>query len=439
MSRSGRRSVRFRITATAAITVFVVLALAGLALVTAQRRVLTSNLDESLEQVANELSSAPSLPTGTLSGFGDDDSFAQVVGADGTVLAATANLAGKESVLDPVPDVIRPQLRTLDGPPHDEARFRVRTQRVAGSQPGAIVHVGGTLDDIDESTRTLARSLAVTTPTLALLLAALIWGLVGRTLRPVESIRAEVEGIGGRELSRRVPEPGTGDEVDDLARTMNAMLARLEESAERQQRFVADASHELRSPLTRMRTELEVDGGASSVLDEVVAMQRLVTDLLYLARSSSDAAAPTRRARIDLDDLVLRSASQLRAERSIEVDTRAVSGAQVDGDPDQLGRVVTNLLDNAGRHARSTVTVTLSESEGEAVLSVADDGPGIPPADRERIFERFTRLDAARTAGDGGSGLGLAITRDIVAAHGGTITVDPSFAPGARLVVRLPA
>jgi signal transduction histidine kinase len=276
----------------------------------------------------------------------------------------------------------------------------------------------------------------------------LIWWLVARTLRPVESIRREVADISGQNLHRRVPEPSTGDEIARLAHTMNAMLDRVEEAAERQQRFVADASHELRSPLTRIRSELEVDLGDPgtadlvathrSVLDETEKLQRLVDELLFLARSDAFEHHDRHSVAVDLDDTVLRETQRLRGTSTIPIDISGVSAAQVRGDPSDLTRVVRNLTDNAVRHAHSTVTIALSEHGGHAVLTVADDGPGIPPERREEAFERFTRLDEARAATDGGTGLGLAITREIVERHGGTIVVDPHHAAGARFVVELP-
>jgi signal transduction histidine kinase len=227
---------------------------------------------------------------------------------------------------------------------------------------------------------------------------------------------------------------------------MNAMLDRLEQAGDRQQRFVADASHELRSPLTRIRAELEVDlahpGDADlvathrSVLEEATNLQLLVDDLLHLA--SSDAGASSqRREVVDLDDIVLREAHRLR-DAGTQVDLSLVSAAQVNGDPIQLAHAVRNLTVNAAHHARSTVTVTLLEREHSAVLTVTDDGPGIPPAQRERVFDRFARLDDARTRATGGSGLGLAITRDIIQQHGGTVNVGGD-GDGACFIVTLPA
>jgi signal transduction histidine kinase len=229
---------------------------------------------------------------------------------------------------------------------------------------------------------------------------------------------------------------------------MNAMLARLEESSDRQRRFVADASHELRSPLARMRAELEVDRAhpetadpastADSVLTETVGLQRLVDDLLVLARGDAGALGGGGDTTVDLDELVDRLAARARA-RGADIDTRAVRPVQVRGEPAQLERAVANLLDNAVRHAGLRVTVALDGSDGEqAELVISDDGPGIGPADAERVFERFTRLDDARTAGSGGVGLGLAIARDIAERHGGTLTLRPGGGSGAQFVLVLP-
>jgi signal transduction histidine kinase len=275
-----------------------------------------------------------------------------------------------------------------------------------------------------------------------------VWWAVGRALGPVEAIRARVDRITGTGLDQRVPEPATADEIARLARTMNAMLARLQESADRQRRFVADASHELRSPLARMRAELEVDQAhpetadpastADSVLTETVGLQRLVDDLLVLARGDAGALDGARRTTVDLDELVNRVATRARAHGA-DVDTRAVRPVQVRGEPVQLERAVANLLDNAVRHARSRVTVALEGADGgRAELVISDDGPGIEPADRERVFERFTRLDDSRTAGSGGAGLGLAIAREIAERHGGSLTLWPGSGPGARFVLVLP-
>jgi signal transduction histidine kinase len=231
---------------------------------------------------------------------------------------------------------------------------------------------------------------------------------------------------------------------------MNAMLSRLEDSQERQRRFVADASHELRSPLTGIRAELELQlerelassPGASrpettkELLVDTVHLQRLVEDLLTLAVTDDSAGDEAHREPVDLDEVVVAVAGGLRARTTCTVDTSEVSGAQFDVNTDQFARVVRNLLDNAASHAASSVRVALFETDLAVTLAVSDDGPGVPVEERERIFERFARVDGARSADNGGTGLGLAIVREVIASHGGTITVDEP--PGATFTVMLP-
>jgi signal transduction histidine kinase len=310
--------------------------------------------------------------------------------------------------------------------------------------------VAGRLDDVHDSTAALGGSLMLAVPLSTAVLAGIVWWAVGRALRPVEAIRARVDRITGAELDQRVPEPATTDEIARLARTMNRMLARLQESAERQRRFVADASHELRSPLARMRTELEVDRAhprsadpvatSASVLAEAVNLQRLVDDLLLLARGDAGALAPGDRLPVDLDELAEGLVRQVRGDGGVHIDASGVRPAQVAGDRAQLRRAVANLLDNAVRHARTEVVVAVRETEDcRAEVIVGDDGPGIPPTERDRVFERFTRLDDARTLADGGAGLGLAIARDIAERHGGGLALHSVAPTGARFVFTLPS
>ena len=318
-----------------------------------------------------------------------------------------------------------------------------------------MVHVAAPLDDVEESTGLLARSLALAVPAVTALLAALVWALAGRTLRPVEAIRREVAQIGATDLRRRVPVPPGDDEVARLARTMNAMLDRVEDASDRQRRFVGDASHELRTPLARMRSEIEVDlahpdradlvATHHSVLDEAVGMQRLVDDLLRLARAdgTGDGAGDgTGHAGGDtavrLDLVVAGEVSRARADAPVAIDATDLAPVPVAADEAELRRIAANVLDNATRHARSHVVVAVRAGDGTAELTVTDDGPGIPADQAERIFERFARLDDARSAADGGAGLGLAIAREIAERHGGTLTVDVGHRDGARFVLRLP-
>ncbi|MDQ1466600.1 MAG: hypothetical protein QOH10_1015 [Actinomycetota bacterium] len=332
----------------------------------------------------------------------------------------------------------------------DGTDYYVAWQQVLVSSGPVTIAIATPLTEVRRSVDTLARSLWVGIPGLIVLVGLVAWILVGRALRPVEAIRAQVDEISATTMFRRVPVPNTDDEVARLARTMNTMLDRLERASARQRAFVSDASHELRSPVSTIRAELEVASAdaehadwpevAKRTLGETDRLSRLVDDLLALARLD-EAQGPPRRRPVDLDDLVLEEGS--RTHR-VPVSTAGVSAGRVSGDERQLAQVVRNLVDNAQRHAESRVAVALRREGDELVLVVDDDGPGIPEADREQVFDRFTRLDEARGRAGGGAGLGLAVVRRVVEQHGGTVAVidgEPSSGAlgGARFVVRLPA
>jgi signal transduction histidine kinase len=233
---------------------------------------------------------------------------------------------------------------------------------------------------------------------------------------------------------------------------MNRMLDRLMRAQASQRRFISDASHELRSPVASIRQHAEValahperSGGtppalAETALAEALRLQRLVDDLLLLARADEHALRLQPHP-VDLDDLVLEEAKRLRTATDLAVDTTGVSACRVHADEQAVRRVLRNLGDNAARHARKRVAFTLASAgqDGRAVLSVQDDGPGVPAADRERVFERFVRLDDARARDWGGSGLGLAIVAELVGAHGGAVRVTDGALGGARFDVTLPA
>ena len=315
--------------------------------------------------------------------------------------------------------------------------------------------IGENLDDEVEAVRALGLTLAAVVPLVTAAFGVAVWFLVGRTLHPVEAIRRQVTAIGPRHLNRRVPKPGTGDEIDRLAETMNDMLARVERSSQQMERFVGDASHELRLPLTRLRTSLEVDlaagqgqQAAEGALKETIAMQSLIEDLLLLARFDHD-ATPTGFEPIDLDVVVDEAVQRTRdaiagdtngngTDGNIVIDMSAVSAAVIDGNRRHLVRLVDNLLANAGRHCRTRVRVSLAEQGETALLIVDDDGPGVPIDQRETVFDRFSRIDDARSSEHGGAGLGLAIAREVAERHGGSIVCEDAPLGGARFTVVLP-
>ena len=339
-----------------------------------------------------------------------------------------------------------PLLRCRPTPPQNQGIAASREIQTAGRNitlvaQQSLASVNTTVDD-------LTTLMYVVVPLLVLLVAFAVWWFAGRALRPVELIRAEAAAITGSTMYRRVPEPGTDDEVGRLAHTMNAMLDRLEQSSQRQRQFVSDASHELRSPLASIRANLEValrnadradwPAVARRALAEDQRMEDTVAELLELARLD-EATGETNRDTlpvVDLDELVLDETVQ---PHLVPVDATKVSGGRVHGRREQLGRMVRNLVDNAARHAATRVELTLREHEDVVELIVDDDGPGIPVDDRARVFERFTRLDDGRARDAGGLGIGLAIVQAIVEQHGGTVTVDDAPIGGARFAVRLPA
>lgn len=298
----------------------------------------------------------------------------------------------------------------------------------------------------------VGRALWVLFPALVGLVALVAWWLAGRTLRPVEAIRVEAESIGGESIHRRLPEPSGHDEIGRLARTMNAMLGRLEHSALRQRQFVSDASHELRSPVAAIRTDLEValhEGDradwptvARAVLAEEGRLETLLADLLVLA-SDDETAAASRTTMVDMERLAAEEASRGRRV-PVTLDSPASHGADpdafvVEGVASRLDRALANLVDNAARHASSRVKVTVARHGDRVRTVVDDDGPGIPAIDRERIFERFTRLDGSRSRDRGGAGLGLAVVRSVATRHGGYVWADVSPEGGARFTLELPA
>ena len=384
-----------------------------------------------------------------------EEMAAQVVGAGGRVVTSSANVAGLAPMLAhaPAPGASSTRLgvivnlrstrpRAVD----IDYRFVVVAEGLGNGPIRGAVLVANSLGASDKAISLVRQVLLVVLPVLAVLVGVLVWLLTGRALRPVELIRAEVAGLSAGDLARRVPEPAARDEVGRLARTMNVMLARLETSARRERQLVADVSHELRNPLAALRAQLEVavahPGEDTSALllgsvADVDRMTGLVNDLLTLARID-EGMVPARTSDVDLDELVLESADALARRGRVEVSVGGVGAARLAGDAAQLRRVVTNLADNAERHARGRVAFAVRHEGANVVISVADDGPGVPEAMRERVFERFVRIDEARSRRESGAGLGLAIVREIVRAHGGEVWVEDGL-PGARFVVRLPA
>ena len=404
--RAVAGGIRWRVTLAAVAVVGVGLLAGAAGMITLLRRANDDHVRAAARLRALEIAAvlqAGEVP-GALTVEDDEEVLIQVLDRSGAVVASSPNMAGRP----PVADVRPGKAKRIDETPIENEPSIVVAEAARG--PAGVFTVLVARTAVDESTDDVAGLLKIGLPLLLALVGVTTWRAVGRALIPT--------------------------------------LGRLEESQARQRRFVADASHELRSPLAIIRQHAEVALAhpdrtdtaklASTVLAEDTRMQRLVEDLLLLARADEGTTA-VRRQPVDLDDVVFEVAADLRRSSPLRVDTTAVSAGRVAGDQGQLQRMVQNLADNAARHARATIGFVLREdASGRTQLCVEDDGPGIAEADRQRIFERFVRLDGARARDAGGSGLGLAIVAEIVAAHGGTVTVGQSPLGGARFEVVLP-
>jgi len=427
-----RVSLRLRITAVASGVVAVVLVLGAVLFIAVLQQALrdtaTSVVRDEASTIAERIhdSEQASLTEAEI----DSDRLIQVI-QDGSVIAASEDA-------DELPQISSEEgdsLATVDG-----EQYLVAVESAGNSTKVVVAREASELDD---AISTIIPLVVVSIPALVALLAVTTWIVVGRALRPVERMREEVDEVTASRLDRRVAGAGSGDELGRLASTMNRMLDRLDESQRAQQRFISDASHELKSPLASLRQYAEVARTypdrmsaaelAEAIEDEGGRLERIVRGMLVLARAD-EGSLRYGDAAVDLDDVVVPEVQRLRASTGLQVEA-SIEPARVLGDAGMLGQVVRNLVDNAARHARSRVRLTLA---GNGVLTVEDDGAGIPESERERVFGRFVRLDEARGRDAGGSGLGLAIVREIVTAHGGTVSVSEGSLGGARFTVTLP-
>jgi signal transduction histidine kinase len=436
------RTVRSRITVLAAAVSAVVLALAAFALVAVLDNQLTSQGDGAARARATDLAqgvAAAGVPSDLQPVT--DEGLVQVVDASGAVLGASPNIRGGGPVAGPARSAHGPQVSTFTAPDDSETeRYRVWSVAVETNGGVVTVFVGTSLEAVSEATRTLRTALLVGVPLMILLVAAGTWLVVGRALSRVERVRREVDQIGDAGVSGRL-DPGPPDEIGRLVVTVNAMLARLEAGRREQRDFVADASHELQSPLTAFRAQLEVaqahpdhadwDALAADLLEDTGRMETLVHDLLVLAAGESP--DPGRATPVDLIDVV-REAVAATGAPGVRV---SGDSAVVRGDQGQLTRVVRNLLDNAVQHSGSLVEVEVAVAGGHGAVRVTDDGPGVASDQTEKVFERFHRGDPARSRADGGTGLGLAIARTLARRYGGDVVLEPSDL-GAVFVLRVP-
>lgn len=435
----GHWSLRTRTTAAALAALLPVLLLAGAAGIWVQRADLAAGVAALAEDQARSLAS--DVPPASV--IPSDEAIVQVVSvATGEVVAASAD-AGEKPLL-PVPSGSTPVRERISDPVPDEPD-RYEAVAVLSADGASYVVVARSLESVNAATASTSLLLAVGGLLVLIATGALTWRATGRALAPVESMRSRAASISADDLAGRLPVPGSRDELARLATTLNDLLARIHDSTRKERQFVADASHELRSPLATIRALLESDrlsphpGGHQGLTDDVLLETRrltlLVDDLLLLARGDAKTQVPHQ----PVDATALLDA-EVRRARSRPVHPSVQDGLILRGDPGSLAVAIRNLLDNAERFASTRVDLVALRDGEDIVVSVTDDGPGVPAADRERIFERLVRLDDSRSRADGGVGLGLAITRQVAAAHGGTVTAtEPEAHAGACFTLRLPA
>ncbi|SEM89112.1 sensor histidine kinase [Nonomuraea pusilla] len=440
------RSVRTRLTLlSSAVMALLCAGISALVLAgvrdSAAHRQTDEVLHDAVLRVAHQITRGRPLPRVIRS---EEIDVLQVVGPDGRVVAAAEPMAGRPriSAFTPPEENLQVHRTVCDAPGfHDTCMnvvsMRLRTPSGHWTVYGAEPVVPWYVDHLLMATLVGGSLLLVGATTIG------AYRTVGRTLDPVEAISGELQEITSTDLERRVPVPGHHDEIQRLALTVNQTLDRLQAAVERERRFASDASHDLRSPITAMRTQVEEallhpedadwPSMARAQLAGLDRLQAIVTDLLALCRMDAGAASADQP--LDLGELVGAELARRVPQKAVVTDIRP--GAVVTGDRLQLIRMFTNLVDNAERHAASSVAVEVRPERGQVVLEVRDDGPGIPVEQREYVFQRFTRLDTARNRETGGTGLGLAIARQIAERHHGTLALEDSPC-GARFVARLP-
>ncbi len=444
------RGIRLRATVLVSAVTAIALVVGGVILVAILRGQLIDNLDSTLSAQAidraallAEGADPESLTASTMS-----EALVWIGTTDGTTLAS-----GGRRVAETPPVELEPGIRTTslsfiedhgDNEPEELENEELRVVIVAANRPDGspvMVVVGTELEVVTKPVGSVSRALVAGTPFFLALVAVLTWTTANRALRPVESIRQGAEQVGASGHGESVPVPDTGDEIERLARTVNEMLESLDAHGVRQRQFVADASHELKSPLATLRLEAETSTSLDQSertrsIRQIDRLTAIVDDLLALARS--DETHPSNTALVDIDEAVFDAIEMAAPRPGITIDIEHIAPTRLSGDGAQLRRLVRNLIDNARRHATSRVVITLNTDDGRVTLHVDDDGPGVPLENRATIFERFARMDESRARDDGGTGLGLAIARQITERHQGTLTVTEAPIGGARFTATLP-
>ncbi len=452
----SRLGVRARTTIIATVAVGLVLAGSSVLLIAATRSALFRSVKTTVTarsaDLASQIGAGPLPASVPLVG-----GISVQVLVDGVVVSSTADIEGQSPILNPAQlsgAMTLVQVGSLDaaenasqgqGGEGDDGPFLVAVSSVRFGESQATVLAAGSLVAVESATRTLIPLLALGVPAIALLVALTVWRLTRRAFQPVEAMAERADAISYTDLHLRIPEPAPDDEIRRLAVVLNRMLERLETSVSRQRRFTSDAGHELKSPVTTLLTMAEVAEAnpdaftVTELASDYVAQSRrlaaLVEDLLVLARTDEHRMALDR-ARFDLADVIREEVSG-SGHVPVSFDTELMESVPVFGDRRRMGQVMRNLLDNATQHAAHIVRIETTATRESVIIRVADDGPGIPEVDRERVFERFVRLDEARSRETGGTGLGLPVVRSILEAHGGRVSIGGDTILGGALVTIL--
>jgi signal transduction histidine kinase len=437
------RSIRTRYTLVATALSFVFLTIIGVTADLATRYKVDADMFNDTKATASQWSAAVrngnvphKIPTPTRV------DLVQIVDAKGHVVEASKQAAD----MPPLTDVRPPpndRFQNITAPSTEDGHVMLMAIRVTPAADSPVVYAG-LPEPAVLTTHWLEVGTAAGVVPLLAFIGWITWSTLGRMLRPVEAIRSRMSEITGSDISLRVPVPSGRDEIAMLARTANQTLDRLETAVRQQRRFASDASHELRTPITGLRLSLEdaithpedVDSMQTlrTALSTTDQLEAIVRDLLVLARMRAGEPEPPE----SIDLAALAKEVSTGPIDTVPVHVHGSGDVRVSGSRIQLGRLLTNLLNNARRHADTCVEVGVESLNGQAIVSVTDDGAGIPPRDRERVFGRFARLEDGRRLDPAGSGLGLAISREIAEAHGGTLRVEDS-PKGARFVLRLRA
>lgn len=442
------RGIRIQAAIIAGVTVFIASVVGALFLSATLHNRLQDNFDTTLNTRAIDRASliAGGATPADLTTSLVQESLIWIGTTNGQTLASAGKL-----VLDGAPGgtstgIRSADLRLIESDGKIESET-VRVATVAAKNPQGdtvLISVGAELEAVTDPVSRMRFLLLIGSPALTALVMMLVWLTANRSLRSVEAIRSTATRVHGDNRGERIEVPRTSDEIERLAITVNKMLDRLETHHDRQQQFVGDASHELKSPIANLRAELDTTvstdpdwpGTRDRLVVQTDRLAAIISDLLVLA--AQDEEAEYDHETIEFDDLVTEVTEEAVKSSNLNVDVWDMEPATVTGNADHLRRAVRNVVENAVRHANSTVRVEMHRHEGVVEVAISDDGNGIPEADRERVFERFARLDDARARDQGGTGLGLAIARETMERFGGSVRIGDSPSGGAAVKMVLP-